>query len=676
MPSLVNRLAAESSPYLQQHADNPVAWQPWDEEALERARREDRPILLSIGYSACHWCHVMAHESFEDEATAAVMNDHFVNIKVDREERPDLDRIYQTAHQLLNRRPGGWPLTLFLTPGEHLPIYAGTYFPPQPRHGLPAFRELLRGVAEAYRQQPEAVAEQGAQLSAYLNALADTGVPGEPRREPIARAERALMEQYDPRHGGFGAAPKFPHPDALGRLLHAADGADREAALHTLRRMALGGVYDQLAGGFFRYSVDERWMIPHFEKMLYDNGLLLALYAEAWAMTGDPLFRRVAEETGRWAMEEMCSEEGGFFSTLDADSDGEEGGYYVWERRELEALLAPVELAVVAEWYGLKGAPNFEGRWHLHAEEGLAMVAERLGISLQEVEVHAAHARERMLARRRRNPLPGRDEKILTAWNGLMIRGLAVAGRLLGEARFIKAARQAVEFIRIKLYHDQRLHAVYADGRVRYRAYLDDYAFLLDALLELLRASWRDEDLAFAMELANSVLVHYEDRERGGFYFTADDHERLIQRPKPLADEATPAGNGVLARALGRLGRLVDESRYGDAAERTLRAAWPAIEAMPHAHCSLLAALEERLDPPPRVIVRAPHHELGAWQVSQALLFFIPEVATLPGALAVHEPRPGGVAYLCDEAGCHLPIESPAALREALAEGGAKGLRG
>ena len=667
MDPLVNRLASETSPYLQQHADNPVAWQPWDGEALARARAEEKPILLSIGYSACHWCHVMAHESFEDEATAAVMNELFVNIKVDREERPDLDRIYQTAHQILNRRPGGWPLTLFLSPDTHLPIYAGTYFPPDARHGLPAFRDLLRGVVEAYHEQHGAVLEQGEQIRTYLDALVHPGEAGEPGPVPLAQAEQELLAQHDRTHGGFGGAPKFPHPTSIERLLHGRDPAAREAALFTLRRMAWGGLYDQLAGGFYRYSVDERWMIPHFEKMLYDNGQLLALYAEAWAATGEPLFRRIAEETGRWVLEEMMDAEGGFYSSLDADSEGEEGSYYLWRRDQLEQALTPAKLAVIAEWYGIDGPPNFEGRWHLHAEEGLEAVAQRLDIDLEEAGWHAASAREKLLALRREQPLPGRDEKILTSWNGLMIRGLAVAGRILGDDAFIKAARRAVEFIRRRLYADDRLLAVFKEGRSRYTAYLDDYAYLLDGLLELLRADWRDEELAFAMGLADTVLEHYRDRERGGFYFTADDHEALIQRPKPFGDEATPAGNGVLARTLGRLGHLVGEPRYLDAAEHTLRAAWPSIEATPHAHGTLLSALEEYLNPPPQVIVRASREVMGEWKVSKGLLFAIPEVATLPGSLAARKARPGGVAYLCEGRACRPPIESPAALREALA---------
>ena len=666
MEPLTNRLDEESSLYLQQHAANPVAWQPWDEQALARARREGKPILLSIGYSACHWCHVMAHESFEDEATAAVMNERFVNIKVDREERPDLDRIYQTAHQLLNRRPGGWPLTLFLTPDEQLPIYAGTYFPPDSRHGLPPFRELLRGVADAYHGQREAVAEQGAQLRRYFDALSHVGAPGEPMAAPIQRAERELLDQLDRTHGGFGGAPKFPHPTSIERLLHAEEPAARAAAAFTLRRMALGGLYDQLAGGFYRYSVDERWMIPHFEKMLYDNGQLLALYAEAWVVSGEPLFRRVAEETGRWALEEMRDPAGGFYSTLDADSEGEEGGYYIWRRRQVEPLLTPPELALISEWYGLKSPPNFEGRWHLHAEEGLDAVAGRLGISVDEAGWHVASAREKLLTERRKRALPGRDEKILASWNGLMIRGLAVAGRILDEDRFIDAAQRALEFVRSRLCRNHRLLAVYNDGSARYTAYLDDYAYLLDALLELLRARWRDQDLAFAVDLAEVVLAHYEDRETGGFYFTADDHEPLIQRPKPFSDEAIPAGNGVLARALGRLGHLVGEPRYLEAAERTLRAAWGAVEEAPHAHNALLSALEELLNPPTQVIVRAADDDLAAWRMPEALLYPIPEVATLPGALAAREARPGGVAYLCEGQACRPPIATPAALREAL----------
>ncbi|MDX1654378.1 MAG: thioredoxin domain-containing protein, partial [Candidatus Competibacteraceae bacterium] len=425
-----NRLTRETSPYLLQHAHNPVDWYPWGEEALERARREDRPILLSIGYSACHWCHVMAHESFEDQATAQVMNQLFVNIKVDREERPDLDKIYQQAFQLLNQRGGGWPLTVFLSPDDLTPFFAATYLPPEPRHGMPSFIELMRKIDQVYRDKRGDIRAQNQSLLQALRSgpsrMAKTGYAVNPA--PLREARDQLIKSFDTVNGGFGGAPKFPHPTSIERLMRhwawsAADGEpDREAetvARLTLRRMAEGGIYDHLGGGFCRYSVDSQWMIPHFEKMLYDNGPLLTLYSEAWRATQDPLFKRAAEETADWVLREMRDHaNGGFYSTLDADSEGQEGKFYVWDRQEVQALLSEEEYAVFAPHFGLDRPANFEGRWHLHSFKDLDQVAREAGLTPQEARVRLDSARKKLFQVRGRRVWPGRDDKILTAWNG------------------------------------------------------------------------------------------------------------------------------------------------------------------------------------------------------------------------------------------------------------------
>ncbi len=670
-----NRLAAATSPYLQQHAHNPVDWWPWCEEALQLARDTDRPILLSVGYSACHWCHVMAHESFEDPATAALMNRLFVNIKVDREERPDLDKIYQSAHQLLSGHAGGWPLTVFLTPDDQVPFFAGTYFPREPRHGLPSFGQLLRGVERAYREQAGEIREQNRSLLQALGSAEQSGAPDEDLGlRPLAAALGQLERSYDATHGGFGNAPKFPHATALELVLRnngpgpASDrGQPLDMATHTLRRMALGGIFDQLGGGFCRYSVDDLWMIPHFEKMLYDNGPLLALYSDAWLATGESLFRRTAAATANWVIREMQSPRGGYYSTLDADSEGHEGKFYVWDRAEVRSLLRDEQYRLLARRYGLDRPANFEGRWHLHTYVDPQDLA-------PEAETPIEEARRTLLAARERRVRPGRDEKILTAWNALMIKGMARAARIFGEPAWLSSAEQALRFLREQLWGDGRLLATHKDGRSHLDAYLDDYAFLLDALIELLQTRWRSEDLALAQELAEVLLIHFEDPDAGGFFFTADDHERLIHRPKPFGDDSTPSGNGIAAQALQRLGYLLGETRYLAAAEHTLRCSWEAIGQLPYAHPSLLIALQEHLDPPEILILRGEATEIEGWRAMaaqrfapQRLIFTIPaDAAGLPEAIAAKAPQGRAVAYLCRGNVCAAPLTDVAKLSAAL----------
>ncbi len=677
-----NRLAGETSPYLRQHADNPVDWYPWGDEALALAQREDKPILLSIGYSACHWCHVMAHESFEDEQTAELMNRLFVNVKVDREERPDIDRIYQVAHQLLTQRPGGWPLTMFLDPSDHRPFFGGTYFPDEPRYGMPAFRQLIARVRDYYDEHRDDVREQGQRLHEVLGRLSPeaAGDASLLSGALLTEARNRMARTFDPEHGGFGGAPKFPQPPGLERLLrhwHASTSGDRpdDEALHmaalTLRRMAEGGLQDHLGGGFYRYAVDRYWHIPHFEKMLYDNGPLLALYAQAHLATGDPVFRAAALDCAAWLLHDMRSPEGGFYASRDADSEGEEGRYYVWTPDEVQAVLPADEYRAVARRFGLDGEPNFEGRWHLVAREPLADTAAALHLTEDALGERLQEARERLLRVRRRRVPPGRDEKQLTSWNALAIRGLAIAGDAFERPPLVAAAAQAADFVRDRLLQDGRLLASYKDGSARFPAYLDDYAFMLDALLELLQADWRTERLEFAVSLADALLAHFYDADSGGFWFTADDHESLIHRPKPLSDESMPAGNGIAARALQRLGFLLGEPRYLQAAEATLRYAAQPMSEFPHAHASLLSALEEYLEHPEIVIIRGEPGEIASWRGALArqyaprrLVLAIPgDCRDLPGALAERAARRGEtVAYRCVGSTCSLPITSLEAL--------------
>jgi hypothetical protein len=717
---MANRLSGETSPYLLQHAANPVDWHPWGAAALALAREQDKPILLSIGYSACHWCHVMAHESFEDVEVAAVMNRLFVNIKVDREERPDLDQIYQSAHQMLAGRPGGWPLTMFLMP-DGGPFYGGTYFPKVSRYGLPGFVDVCERVADVWNTRRNDVEAQRRELVDALARRAPvTAGPAALDTRPIAAARDMLLKNFDADFGGFGGAPKFPHPTDLAFLLRSDDADARNAALVTLARMAEGGIYDHLGGGFCRYSTDERWEIPHFEKMLYDNGPLLGLYADAWRLTGDPLFERVVEETVAWVQREMTTTEGAFYSALDADSEGEEGKFYVWSREQVAALLTPDELALVTRRYGLDGAPNFENaHWHLKIVRPLSGPTPVL--SAAETTLLDG-ARAKLLAVREKRIRPGLDDKVLTSWNAQMIEGLAHAARIFVKPDWLVAAQRALAFIRGTLWRDGappqgrpkagpangpeplsgehsfstdgfaqpsgfvgaelcsakprlcpppgwgpggggRLLATTKDGKAHLNAYLDDYAYLLSALLELLQTEFRSADLDFARELADALLERFEDADAGGFYFTSHDHEALIHRPKSGFDSAMPSGNGVAAVSLQRLGHLLGESRYLDAARRTVDCFWPQMQRQAGGFSVLLQALDEALTPPSIVILRGPETEVHDWQrrlagvpVANSLVLGVPNAAgDLPDALTKPESQSVN-AWVCRGVTCMAPI--------------------
>ena len=670
-----NALANETSPYLLQHADNPVSWHPWGEEALSKARAEHKPILLSVGYSACHWCHVMAHESFEDSSTASLMNQLFVNIKVDREERPDIDKIYQLSHQLLTRRSGGWPLTMFLTPDDHTPFFGGTYFPLEPRYGMPSFKEVLTRVSEFYINNPDDIKNQNRSLVSTLQSLEPRpGAPALITDQPLKEARSELGRIFEDVHGGFGHAPKFPHPTNLERLLrgYAAgvnsaqpDFEGLQMAEFTLRRMAHGGLYDHLGGGFCRYSVDEYWMIPHFEKMLYDNGPLLTLYCELWQLTRNPTYRRVASETADWVIREMQAPAGGYYSTIDADSEGVEGKYYVWTPDEVQGLLTEEEYAVVSRRFGLNRPPNFENEWwHFHVFADEEALERATSFTPEHIDLLLSTARETLFSAREQRIRPALDDKILTSWNGLMIKGMAKAGRVLGERRLIDSATRALDFVAETMWRDDRLLATSKDGRAHLNAYLDDYAFLIDGILELLQTSWRTRDLELAIRLADILLEQFEDQDNGGFFFTSHDHETLIYRPKPMSDDALPGGNGIAALVLARLGHLLGETRYLDAAERTLRLAMEGIAKIPYAYNAMLLALEEYLNPPQSIVLRGAEPNLTVWHARahqfyspRRLSFSIPaDVDDLPGLLAERKPLTSMVAYVCEGHHCDAPI--------------------
>ncbi|MCF8185990.1 MAG: thioredoxin domain-containing protein [Sulfuritalea sp.] len=673
-----NALKQETSPYLLQHADNPVQWYPWGEEALTLARNQNKPILVSIGYSACHWCHVMAHESFEDTATAALMNTHFINIKVDREERPDIDQIYQTAHSMLSKASGGWPLTVFLTPDQE-PYFTGTYFPKTARYQLPGFADLIPRVAAYYHEHKADVASQNEQLKEALKRtipIANHIVTAD--ETTLTLGLQQLHDSFDFENGGFGTAPKFPNPADITLLLHQAHAGNQSAkamALQMLSAMAKGGIYDQIGGGFCRYSVDERWNIPHFEKMLYDNGQLLFLYADGWQMSQDThekaLYSKVVEETITWLQREMLSPNGAIYSSLDADSldshgHSEEGAFYVWQLNEIKALLTPSEFIVATRCLGFDRAANFEGQaWHAY----LTILPD------EEDQALLNSAKAKLFAAREHRTRPGLDDKILTAWNALAIKGLARAGNVFNRPDWITLAQHAVDFIHEHSWvknsaGDYQLLATAKDGKVHLNAYLDDYAFLLDALIELMQTDYRSVDMQFAEEIAEALLENFE-AEDGGFYFTSHQHEQLIHRPKSAYDNATPNGNGIAAVALQRLGHILGEPRYLQTAERVLQAFDTLIKRNPAGCASLSHALNEYLTPPTLIIMRGNAKNLDQWRneirqhyYPHHIFFYLDETIThLPKTL--QRPLPENLvndvnAWVCKGVVCsqsihHLP---------------------
>ncbi len=677
-----NRLAEETSPYLLQHAHQPVHWQPWDESALAAARDTNRPILLSIGYSSCHWCHVMAHESFDDPEVAAVMNSHFVNIKVDREERPDIDRVYQTTHALLSQAGGGWPLTVFLHPDSLLPFFSGTYFPKTPRYSLPGFADLLMRIHEVYNNQADELDQQSDKLRTVLGNLNPSGTdaPEQDDDQLLAAARDALAAQYDPKHGGFGRAPKFPMPTAIDRLLrHWAHSArrdvDRQAldmVMSTLTGIARGGIHDHLGGGFFRYSTDDQWMVPHFEKMLYDNALLLRLFTDALNIGPDELFEQAADGIARWMTQEMQHPDGGLYAALDADSDGAEGAYYVWRKPDVKKLLDEAEFLIVETLYGLDKPANFEGKWNLHRRDSWRSVVHRLSLTRPDADQVLARARDKLLAQRNTRTRPSLDHKILAGWNGMAFGALARAARVQNKTPWLESAFRVADFVRDRMWMDARLYATW-QGAPKYDGYLEDYANVLTGLLELLQTHWRDVDAQFARELADALLRDFRDEENGGFYLTASHHETLIHRPKPTLDDAQPPGNATAAEALQLLGHLMADTRYLDAADATLSWARGLIEAHPAGHCGMLNALEQSVQPPTQVILRGDVTEMHAWRdaISERYRPWLHCYAIPADARIVPDYLPlvsadQTTAFVCSGLSCSAPMDSLNELEAAL----------
>jgi uncharacterized protein YyaL (SSP411 family) len=671
--SHTNRLIRETSPYLLQHAHNPVDWYPWGPEALDYARRENKPILLSIGYSACHWCHVMERESFEDERIAALMNEHFVCIKVDREERPDLDHIYMSAVQMLTGH-GGWPLTVFLTPAGE-PFWGGTYFPPVDRHGMAGFPRVLLGVSEAYRQKPDEVRNSITQILAGLQQ-GEQQTPsdsGDLSADLPLEAARALTRHYDAQNGGIGDAPKFPNTMVFSLFLRAwhmtGERAFLDMVLTTLRKMAAGGINDQIGGGFHRYSVDARWLVPHFEKMLYDNALLVRLYLEGYQATGDAAFAQVARDTLDYVRREMTHPEGGFYAAQDADSEGVEGKFFVWTPAEVAAVVGERDAEIVCRFYDVTPEGNFEHKNILNRTLDLAQTARLFGRSVEEVSVIVADARHRLLAARATRIAPARDEKILTSWNALMIGAFAEAAKVLGEPVYREAAEQAVRFVRDKLYRDGQLLRTWTAGEAKLDAYLDDYAFLVNALLDLYEATADHSLMTEASELATVLLERFEDPDHGGFFFTGIGHETLVHRPKPVFDGSIPSGNSAAVQGLLRLFHYVGNERFLNGAERALRGFAAGMRKNPFGFANMIAVTDFYLRKPREVVIvgtpgDAATSELtarvhAAYVPNKTLIVADPaSAARLPVAEGKTQIDGRATAYVCHGYTCSTPVTS------------------
>ncbi|MBF8266839.1 MAG: hypothetical protein HW388_347 [Dehalococcoidia bacterium] len=679
---MANRLIDQTSPYLLQHAHNPVDWYPWGEEALLRAREEDKPIFLSIGYSACHWCHVMERESFVDPQTALLMNQSFINIKVDREERPDLDSIYMKAVQAMTGQ-GGWPLSVFLTSGGE-PFYGGTYFPPEDRHGMPGFPRLLTAVAEAYTTRQGDVTRSAAQIiSAIQRTDQPHGSPEPLTADLLSRAYTSLKSDFDPQEGGFGTAPKFPQAMALDFLLryhHRTRDPEALAMVETtLERMARGGIYDQLGGGFHRYSTDPSWLVPHFEKMLYDNALLSRLYLHAYQATGNPLYRRIAQETLDYVLREMTDPQGGFYSTQDADSQGEEGTYYLWTPHEIQQALGPHEAPVIQRYFGVTHEGNFDGRSILYRPRDVSEVAQGMGLEPGEMMAVVERGKNRLLEVRGHRIPPAKDTKVLTSWNGLMMGSMARGAAILHRADYLQAAVSNASFILENLREGQRLLRTWRDGHARLKGYLEDYACLMDGLLALYETTLDISWLREAQALARPMLELFWDEEQGVFYDTGLDHEALVVRPREITDNAMPCGGSMAAEVLLRLSLLLTgEEGFARRAASAMGSVRELMVDFPLGFGHWLGALDLHLSSPQEIAVVGPRDQ----SATQALLDAIHSRYMPNKVLAGCNPlEPGSwddiplledkvmmggspTAYLCHKYVCYQPVTDPSALAQ------------
>jgi uncharacterized protein YyaL (SSP411 family) len=682
-PKHTNRLINETSPYLRQHAHNPVDWYTWGEEAFARARSENKPVLLSIGYSACHWCHVMEHESFENEAVAKLMNENFVNIKVDREERPDLDQIYMNAVQMMTHH-GGWPMTMFLTP-EGVPFYGGTYFPPEDRYNMPGFPRVLLSVADAYQTRQDEITRNGAALLAELQRVNTATESSEVLSiELLDSAFQGIIKSYDPVNGGFGSAPKFPPAMTLEFLMkvfyRTGDKHALEIVQHTSQAMANGGIYDQLGGGFHRYSTDSSWLVPHFEKMLYDNALLSRQYLHLYQLTSNPLAQRIAEGTLDYVVREMTAPNGGFYSTQDADSEGHEGKFFVWTTEEIEAALGPVKAGLFGDYFNVTATGNFEGKNILNVTRSMAEVAADAGVPVSELESIVAGGVQTLFALREQRVKPGRDEKILTAWNGLMLTSFSEAAAILRREDYAEIARNNARFILQELYRDGLLLRTWKDGEAKLNGYLEDYAFFIDGLLSLFEATGEFEWFDSALALARTMIDEFWDEAEGGFFFTGKSHEELIVRSKDYFDNATPSGNSVAADVLLRLSVLTGEEDYQRRAVSIFRLNATAMHRYGQGFGRALCALEFHVGSPAEIVIIGDSASAATSELSATVWRdFLPNKVVVQASPADAEKRQSmpllkgktplnnqSTAFVCEQFTCQSPVTDAQSLASQL----------
>ena len=677
-----NHLINETSPYLLQHAHNPVDWYPWGDEAFEKAREENKPVLLSIGYSACHWCHVMAHESFEDEQIAELMNENFVNIKVDREERPDLDQIYMNAVQMMTQH-GGWPMTVFLTP-EGLPFYAGTYFPPVDRHNIPGFPKVLLNLAEAYRERPDDIAQTSVSVLGELQRLSVTSASNEPLSEDLLDSAYAgILRNYDSVNGGFGGAPKFPPAMVLEYLLRAQLRTGKTEALdivrHTCRKIAHGGIYDQLGGGFHRYSTDAKWLVPHFEKMLYDNALLARLYLHFYQATKEDFAREIAEGILDYVVREMTDPDGGFYSTQDADSEGHEGKFFVWDMNEIKTALGERDASLFCAYYNVTKTGNFEGKNILHITRSFENVAASANVDVIELQETVARSRKKLLAVRERRVKPDRDEKVLTAWNGLMLASFSEAGAILDRPDYTAVAQRNADFILSNLRREGLLLRTYKNGKAKFNGYLEDYAFLIDGLLTLFETKGELRWFSEALSLTERMIEEFWDEDNGGFFFTGRSHENLIVRSKDYFDNATPSGNSVAAGVLLRLALLTDKDDFRNRAITIFRQITESTRRYPSGFGYALCDIDFYLSTPKEIAIVGINepaiHDFvrEVWRNYLPNKIVAPALAESVGAAAsipLLRDRPSGdlvTAYVCEHFTCRQPVNDVQQLAAQLA---------
>jgi uncharacterized protein YyaL (SSP411 family) len=656
----MNRLKNEKSEYLLQHADNPVDWYPWSKEAFDTAEKENKPIMLSIGYSACHWCHVMAHESFEDDGTAELMNANFINIKLDKEERPDLDKIYQMSQTIITGKTGGWPLTVFMTPTK-FPFFAGTYFPDTERHGLPGFKDILLRVMDFYKNQRDDISKQNIQIKNIFETLNKTKETKNIINEDLLdKVKSELISSIDKVHGGFGSAPKFPHVNNLDFLIKTIEKDDKETLELielTLTRMTCAGIYDHLKGGFFRYSVDELWMIPHFEKMLYDNGPMIDILCNAYKITQNSLYLDKINQTCQWVIEEMQHEQGGFYSTIDADSEHVEGKFYVWTDKELRDILNTDELKLFKEIFVVYGKPNFEGKYHLHVTK-----------TNQEYYINNKNSADlictKLLDVRNGRIRPATDKKILVSWNSLLMLGLINAYKVTGDNSYYDSAKKCFDFIKNNMWVNNKLYACYHD-KPCFNAYLDDYAFLSKACIEFLKIDWNEKDFSFLESLTDTLLDSFQDKENGGFYYTSDTHEELIYRPKSYMDESLPSGNSIATEVLSELYELTGNNKYIKAVDKSISSAADSINRSKFSHCSLYLAAPNIKISKKLIIIRCELEKMDEYKKNIYALnamndniYFIAnsENVTIKGIKdKINQGR--FTAYVCQNNTCSEPIK-------------------